>query len=159
MLAIFSYTSHDNGIEQPISSRRQDHEADSSFWVRLSRSRPFARSVAPIPLADAPKGLQNFPRQPSFGPANEIVNGNVMRDFDEQMHVVIWQRAIDDRQAHHGAGLPPATPRPRRADDRDGSTWRTRRRNCWPQAHALKNGERLRGQSGDPMTRSSPTRE
>lgn len=63
-------------------------------------------ALAPVAFSDVFELLLDFAGRASFGPAHEVRNRDVRRDFDEHVDVVPRQCAVDDGHAHLVADLP-----------------------------------------------------
>ena len=66
---------------------------------------PPPEPLAPVALADVFELLLDFARRAPLGPAHEVADRDMRRDFHEHVDVIAGQCAVDDRHAHLAADL------------------------------------------------------
>ena len=63
-------------------------------------------ALAPVALADMLELLLDLARRAALGPAHEVADRDMGRDFDEHMDVIAREHAMNDGDAHLGTDLP-----------------------------------------------------
>src|SRR5690606_8166448 len=72
---------------------------------RCREVAPLPEALAPIAFADVLELLLDLARRAPLGPAHEVADRDVRRDFDEHVNVVARQGTVDDGHAHFSANL------------------------------------------------------
>src|SRR5262245_21531972 len=67
---------------------------------------PLPEALAPVAFADVLELLLYLAGGASLGPADEVADRDVRRDFDEQVDMVARQGAVDNGDAHLSTDLP-----------------------------------------------------